>query len=81
MESEMRRSYMVIIEPDDDDVYIATVPSFPGVVEQGDTLEEALENMHKALSFTLDCMIEDEEIVPESDALEGKQVRNIELAM
>lgn len=45
--------YMVIIEPDEDGVYIATVPAVPGVVDQGDTPEEAFERAKESLHFAL----------------------------
>ena len=74
------RYYKVIIEPDEDGVYIATVPALPGVVDQGDTPEEAFENVKESLYFALDCMIEDGEEIPPSDA-ETREVRGIALAV
>ncbi len=74
------RHYNVIIEPDEDGVYIATVPALPGVVDQGDTPEEAFENVKESLFFALDCMREDNEELPPSDA-DVREVRGIELAV
>ena len=77
----MERRYKVIIEQDEDGVYIATAPALPGVVEQGDTGDEAFENMGLAIRFTLDSMVEEAEELPHSDAPSSREVRNIELVI
>lgn len=74
------RHYKVIIEPDEDGVYIATVPALPGVVDQGDTPEEAYERVKESLHFALDCMADDGEELPPSDA-EHQEIRGVELAV
>ncbi len=77
---QITRRYTVIIEPDEDGVYIATVPALPGVIDQGDTEEEAFENIKEALDFTLMDMIERGEEIPPSDA--GRHVvREVDLAV
>jgi antitoxin HicB len=77
---ETSRRYTVIIEPDEDGVFVATVPALPGVVEQGDTEQEALERVKDALAFTLNDMTERGEEIPPSDA--GRQiVREVELVV
>ncbi|MFP4305688.1 MAG: type II toxin-antitoxin system HicB family antitoxin [Desulfococcaceae bacterium] len=35
----------MIIEPDEDGVFVAEVPSLPGCISQGSTRQEALENI------------------------------------
>lgn len=73
---------MVYIEPDEDGVFIATAPAFPGVVEQGDTEEAALERVKDALAFTMNAMEENGEEVPESDSEHSRRVvREVELAV
>lgn len=74
------RHYTVIIEPDEDGVYIATVPSIPGVVEQGESAEEALHRLKEALEFHLESMEMEGEEIPPSDT-PGREVRNIALAV
>jgi antitoxin HicB len=74
------RYYRVIIEPDEDGVYIATVPAVPGVVDQGETVEEAFERVKESLNFALDNMAEDGEEIPPSDA-EHREIRGVELAV
>lgn len=74
------RRFTVEIEPDEDGVFIATVPALPGVVEQGDTSEEAVERITEALIFTLNSMTEQGEEIPPSDA-PIREVRRVELAV
>lgn len=76
------RRYKVIIETDENGMYIATAPALPGVVEQGDTEEEAFENIGAAMRFTLDSMHEEGEELPESDApASSAKIRDIELVV
>jgi predicted RNase H-like HicB family nuclease len=79
----MARRYRVNIKPDEDGIFIATVPALPGVVEQGDTEDEAFENIGAAVRFTLDSMLEEGEDLPRSDApLASAEARNnIELVV
>lgn len=77
----MERRFKVIIEQDEDGVYIATAPALPGVVEQGDTVDEAFQNMGTAMRFALDCMSEEGEELPPSDASSFREVHNIELVI
>jgi predicted RNase H-like HicB family nuclease len=73
----MGRRYNVVIEQDETDVYVVTVPALPGVVEQGDTADEAFENMGAAIRFTLDSMVEEGEELPSSDAPDSVEVREL----
>jgi predicted RNase H-like HicB family nuclease len=75
------RRYKVIIEPDEDGYYIATVPALPGVVDQGDTPDEALERIRGSLYSTLDSMTEGGEPIPSSDVDVFREVRVMELAV
>ncbi|MDQ3639155.1 MAG: type II toxin-antitoxin system HicB family antitoxin, partial [Actinomycetota bacterium] len=74
---EGRREFIIEIEPDEDGVFIATVPALPGVVEQGDTSEEALERVTEALIFTLNSMTEQGEEIPPS-ATSTREIRRVE---
>lgn len=82
MESVNRRSrrYTVIVETDEDGAYIATVPSVPGVVEQGESAQEAVDRLKEALAFHLESMEMEGEEIPPSNAWE-REVRNVELAV
>jgi predicted RNase H-like HicB family nuclease len=58
--------YRVFIEQDEDNVYIATVPSLPGCVSQGKTRSEALENIKEAIAGYLESLKAHGELVPPS---------------
>ena len=46
--------FAVLLEPDEDGPgFTVLVPSLPGVVTQGDTVEEALANARDAIALTL----------------------------
>lgn len=77
---QVTRSYAVIVESDEDGIFVAIAPAFPGVVDQGATEEETLENVRQALDFTLADMVENGEDVPPSDA-GRKVVREVDLAV
>lgn len=48
--------YTVILQQEDDEGYVATVPALPGCVSQGDTRNEALANIREAIEVYLeDC--------------------------
>ncbi len=46
------------------DVYGVIVPDVLGCVTVGDTIEEAYENIHEALTFHLESMAEDGDEIP-----------------
>ncbi len=77
----MDRCYNILIEQDEDGVFIATAPVLPGVVEHGDTADEAFENMGRAMRFALDSMVEEGEELPEPDAPVSGEIRSLELVI
>lgn len=52
-------NYRVIIEQDEDGVFVASVPSIPGCHTQGDTYEEVLKNIKEAIELCLEVAKED----------------------
>ena len=42
--------YRVLIEPDEDGVYVAEVPALPGCISQGRTRAEAIANIKEAIA-------------------------------
>ena len=38
------KKYRVVIEPDEDDVYVVEVPSLPGCISQGRTCAKAIDS-------------------------------------
>ncbi|MBA3248411.1 MAG: type II toxin-antitoxin system HicB family antitoxin [Pyrinomonadaceae bacterium] len=56
--------YRVLIEPDEDGVYVAEVPALPGCISQGQTREEAVENIKEAIAAYLESLAAHGEPVP-----------------
>ena len=48
--------YTAILEREDDGGYHAFVPALPGCHTQGDTLEEAVENVREAMEVYLESL-------------------------
>ncbi len=48
--------YRVLIEQDEDGVYVAEVPALPGCISQGQTREEAVENVKEAIAAYLESL-------------------------
>ena len=42
--------YRVVLEQDEDGIYVAECPTLPGCVSQGNTREEALSNIKDAMA-------------------------------
>ncbi len=51
-----RVKYRVLIEQDEDGVYIVEVPTLPGCISQGETREEAVENIREAIAAYLESL-------------------------
>jgi antitoxin HicB len=56
----------VLIEPDEDGVFVATCPTLPGCVSQGTTREEACRNIIDAIGGYLDSLRKHGEPIPPS---------------
>ncbi len=50
--------FNVTIDQDEDGVWIVECPSIPGCVSQGETREEALENVKEAIALCLEVRAE-----------------------
>jgi predicted RNase H-like HicB family nuclease len=59
-----RVKYRVLVEQDEDGVFVAEVPSLPGCVSQGETRAEALENVREAIAVYLESLEAHGEPVP-----------------
>lgn len=46
--------FIITITPDEDGVYVAECPSIPGCLSQGDTREQAIENIQEAIKLCLE---------------------------
>lgn len=58
--------YRVLIEQDEDGVFIANCPSLPGCVSQGATREESLANIKDAIAGYLASLAKHGEPIPPS---------------
>lgn len=56
--------YRVLIEQDEDGVFVAQCPALPGCVSQGPTRAEALANIREAVQGYLESLKQHDEPVP-----------------
>ena len=56
--------YRIIIEQDEDGMYIAECPTLPGCISQGKTREEALVNIRDAIKGYLESLQKHDEPIP-----------------
>ena len=48
--------FKVILEPDESGGYVISCPSLPGCYSQGETAEEAMENIKEAIALCMEDM-------------------------
>lgn len=60
-------AYTVVIERDEDGVFITHCPALPGCSSYGITREEAIENIREAMMLTIEVLRERGEPVPPED--------------
>ena len=56
--------YRILIEQDEDGVFVAECPSLPGCVSQGRSRKEALENIQDAIKGYLESLDKHKEPIP-----------------
>ena len=56
--------YRVLIQQDEDGMFVAMVPSLPGCISQGRTRNEATENIKEAIALYLESLSTHNEPVP-----------------
>ncbi len=56
--------YRVLIEQDEDGVFLARVPALPGCVSQGASRDEALANVREAIGGYLESLRAHDEPIP-----------------
>ncbi len=56
----------VVLEPSEDSGYTVYVPSLPGCISEGDTIEEALANIREAIELYLEPVEDDWVFVEDS---------------
>ena len=58
--------YRILIEQDEDGVFVAEGPALPGCISQGKTREQALENIQDAIRGYLESLKRHNEPIPPS---------------
>lgn len=58
--------YRVLIEQDEDGIFVAEVPSLPGCLSQGQTRADALKNIQEAIEVYLESLKAHDEPIPPS---------------
>ena len=58
--------YRVIVEQDEDGIYVVEVPALPGCISQGKTRSEALVNIKEAIELYLESLDAHGDPVPPS---------------
>jgi len=60
--------YRVIIEQDEDGIFITEVPSLPGCISQGETRKKALKNIKETIEVYIESLkAHNEPILPSID--------------
>ena len=67
--------FTVVLEKDEDGVYVARVPALPGCISDGHTVEEVMSNIKEAIRGFIEDMKADGETVPHDIDIIG----NVEL--
>jgi predicted RNase H-like HicB family nuclease len=62
----MQFRYRVLVEEDEDGVFVAEAPALPGCLSQGKTRSEAMENIKEAISGYLESLAAHGEPIPPS---------------
>jgi predicted RNase H-like HicB family nuclease len=57
-----KRDYYVVIERDEDGVYVGEVPQLSGCYSQGETIDELMENMREVIELCLEELGDESEI-------------------
>lgn len=63
-ETMHRYQFLVFIERDEDGIYVATCPALQGCYTQGDTYQEALDNIREAIELHIEARLQVGEPIP-----------------
>lgn len=58
--------YRVLVEQDEDGMFVAEVPALPGCISQGRTREESIQNIQEAIAGYLESLRAHNEPIPPS---------------
>ena len=70
-----QRRYTVLFEPAEEGGYVVTCPALPGLVTEGDTLEEARDMVRDAIRGYLQSLAKDGSPIPEDVKLMADPVK------
>jgi antitoxin HicB len=56
--------YRILIEPDEEGIFVAECPTLPGCISQGKTRNEALENIKDAIHGYIESLKKHNEPIP-----------------
>ena len=65
-QGDFKMKYRVIIEQDEDGMFVAECPSLPGCISQGTRRKEAIDNIKDAINGYLESLKKRNEPVPPS---------------
>lgn len=68
--------YRIVIEQDEDGIFVAECPSLPGCISQGKTREEVLENIQDAIKGYLESLKKHDDPIPPSIEEEIVEVKS-----
>ena len=68
-------SFTIVVEQNDPDGYLVTCPALPGLVTEGDTLDDAYEMAHDAIQVYLESLIANGETVPQDKIMMPVRVK------
>ena len=60
----------ILLEPSDEGGYTVIAPSLPGCISEGDTKEEAIENIREAIELYMEPVDDDVLIMPSAERME-----------
>ena len=58
--------FRVLIEQDEDGIFVAQVPALPGCVSQGETRREAIDHVREAIELYLESLESHGDAIPPS---------------
>ncbi len=76
----MAKTFHVLIQQDEDGVYVGKVPELPGCLSQGDTLDELMKNIKEAIELCLEVQREEKQSIT-SDQIKFVGVQEVEVAV
>ena len=67
------QTFKIILEQDEDGIFVASVPAVPGCFAEGKTYEKVMKNIEESLSLCLDVASEDQDYSAKIDWSDGNK--------